>query len=331
MRHSLAIGILLATTTLAAAQPNRTYFDRSEEGWFWYQDPPEEPEVEPKPDPEVIPPPAPTPAPEPQIVELPPPPVPEPKPVLPPPGSVEFLRQALPKALDVATNNPTPQNVERYLLLQKQALDRSEVFAEVAKMVSTGHPELDEGRRRPRQDTFAKQLEEEAEEKKRSVLTEFFKSHALVMFIDKECSGCGLMAQNFYRMQQTHGLTWQAVSMDGAILPDDLADTQSFDAGLSDQLGVRTGGAVFIAAPPKTFIPVTWNPTGGAEIADRILLVAARAGLIDDATFRDTQPVNPRVSELGPADTGELPDILKAADSYLQPQTLTLEIDGENP
>src|SRR5690606_9514891 len=121
MRHSLAIGILLATTTLAAAQPNRTYFDRSEEGWFWYQDPPEEPEVKPKPDPEVIPPPAPTPAPEPQIVELPPPPVPEPKPVLPPPGSVEFLRQALPKALDVATNNPTPQNVERYLLLQKQA------------------------------------------------------------------------------------------------------------------------------------------------------------------------------------------------------------------
>ena len=291
-----------------------TFFDRRSEGWYWYQDPPKEEEVEEEPAPEPPPP-----IPEPVPLELPPEAEPAPPAEPPPaPGSVAFLREALPAALDVATDNPTPENVERYFMLQKMAMDKSEVFAEVAKMVTTGHPELDEGRRRPRQDTFAKALEEESQNRKREVLTDFFKEHALVMFMDRNCSSCTLMAENFYRMQQTHGLVWQSVSMDGTLLPDEISSTQSFDAGLSEQLGVSNGGAVFIAIPPNQFIPVTWNPTGGAEIADRILLVARRAGLISDEDFRDTQAINPRVSELGPVETGELPEILKEADSFLR-------------
>ena len=304
---------LLAVSETAQAE-EATFFSRKAEGWFWYQDPPDEPEPA-----EQSPPPVPE---EPQTAEPPPeqPPTQEtaPSEATAAPGSVAFLRRALPVALDVATDNPTPDNVERYFLLQKLAMDKSEVFAEVAKMVTTGHPELDEGRRRPRQDTFAKVLEEEAESRKREVLTDFFQTHALVMFMDRNCSSCALMAENFYRMQQTHGLVWQSVSMDGTLLPEEISGTQSFDAGLSEQLGVANGGAVFIAVPPKTFIPVTWNPTGGAEIADRILLVARRAGLITDSEFRDTQPVNPRVAEMGSSAPGELPPILQEADGFLR-------------
>lgn len=312
---SAALCALLAVTP-AAGRAEGSYFERSSEGWFWYKDPPEPKKPE---DPPKVIPPAP---PAPPLAEAPPQTSPASTP--PVPGSVAFLREALPAALDVATDNPTPQNVERYLLLQKQALDKSETFAEVSKMVSTGHPELDEGRRRPRQDNFAKKLEEEAEDRKREVLTDFFKTNALVMFMDRNCSGCALMAENFYRMQQTHGLVWQSVSMDGTLLPPEISDTQSFDAGLSQQLGVANGGAVFIASPPDKFIPVTWNPTGGAEIADRILLVAARAGLIADHDFRGTQAINPRINPLGPTPNGELPEILRQADEYMRPNTIQL-------
>jgi len=232
----------------------------------------------------------------------------------------------MPVALDVAMDDPTPENVERYFLLQRQAIDKSEVFAEVSKFVTTGHPELDEGRRRPRQDSFAKALEEAAEDAKRAVLTALFKSHAIVMFMDRNCNSCALMAENLFRMQQTHGLVWQSVSLDGTLLPETIGPRQSFDAGLSEKLGVSQGGAVFIATPQgHSMIPVTWNPTGGAEIADRILLVARRAGLISDDDFRRTQAINPRVSTMGPTREGDLPEILKQVDTHLRQNGLRVE------
>lgn len=324
----LVFAALAATTAQAVAQD--TYYKKGEEGWYWYNDPPVNEDVEEEVEPVVIPV-LPEPQPTeltPEVVELPEPPK-APTPPAPPPGSVEFLRQAMPVALDVATNDPTPANVERYLLLQKEALDRSETFSEMAKLVTTGHPELDEGRRRPRQDTFAKQLEEESEENKREVLTELFKTNGLIMFMDKNCSGCALMAENFYRMQKTHGLVWQSVSMDGTLLPPEISDEQSFDAGLSEQLGVSNGGAVFIASPPTQFVAVTWNPTGGAEIADRILLVAKRAGMITDEAFRRTQAVNPRLSEVTHIQNDELPEILRQTDEFLRPTVIEMRNESE--
>lgn len=320
--RQLALSVAFAALAFPAAGQEGSYFNRSSEGWFWYKDPPPDPEPVEEPEPLPLPPPPPMPE---ETVELPPEPQPPPAPPLQP-GSVAFLREAMPVALDVAMDDPTPENIERYFLLQKQAIDKSEVFAEVSKMVTTGHPELDEGRRRPRQDSFAKALEEAAEERKREVLTDFFKTHALVMFMDRNCSSCALMGENFFRMQQTHGLVWQSVSLDGTLLPPEISPNQSFDAGISEQLGVANGGAVFIAAPQgNTFIPVTWNPTGGAEIADRILLVARRSGLISDEQFRKTQAINPRVSEVGPTSTGELPEILRQADQHLRPFGLHLD------
>lgn len=313
--------IACAVPAVPAVAQDSSYFNRRSEGWFWYQDPPPPPEPE-EPIEAATPPPPPPLMPEEAKAE---PPAPAPTAPLQP-GSVAFLREAMPVALDVAMDNPSPENVERYFLLQKEAVDKSEIFAEVSKMVTTGHPELDEGRRRPRQDSFAKALEETAEDEKRAVLTKFFKSYALVMFMDRNCSSCALMGENFFRMQQTHGLVWQSVSLDGTLLPPEISPNQSFDAGLSEQLSVANGGAVFIAVPQgNKFVPVTWNPTGGAEIADRILLVARRTGLITDEEFRKTQAINPRVSEVGPMSTGELPDILKQADEHLRPFGLHLD------
>ncbi|RWR30428.1 hypothetical protein D2T29_12200 [Sinirhodobacter populi] len=311
------------TSAVTAQQADRLgYYDKSREGWFWYQDPPEK--KEPEEDITVPPPLMPAPEePEAQDTEMPPATVAT-TPQMPAVGSVEFLREAMPKALDIATDNPTRENVERYLILQKMAIDKSEMFSEMSKMVSTGHPLLDEGRRRPKQDTFAKKLEEEAEVKKREVLSEFFKRNALIMFLDNRCSGCAMMAENFYRMQQTHGLVWQSISLDGTLLPDNLSSNQSFNAGIAERLGVDAGGAVFIASPPSTYIPVTWNPTGGAEIADRILLVAARSGLITDEVFRQTQAINPMIGSAPTVKEQELPPILQAADQFIKPEAITI-------
>lgn len=277
------------------------YFQEASEGWFWYKDPVEEVEVEPEP---VLPP-EPKPIEEAEKVQA--------KPTLQP-GSVAWLREAMPIALDLATDDPSPQNVERYFYLQKMAADKAEVFSEVAQLVTTGHPELDEGRRRPRQDTFAKRLERDAEAAKRKVLSTVFKTSALVLFVDESCSGCGLLADNLFRMSQTHGLVWKVVSLDGTVLPDNFNTEQTFDDGLAGKLGVAEGGAVFLATPPSMFTPVTWNPTGGAEIADRVLMVARRVGIISNEQFDATRAVNPMIGVNAPTISSETPEILTIAD-----------------
>lgn len=182
---------------------------------------------------------------------------------------------------------------------------------------------LDEGRRRPRQDRFAKLQEDAAAAAKTTVLGDLFKTAAVILFLDAKCSGCALLAENFVRMQETHGLVWKVISLDGTILPSNYAVEQTFDNGLADQLGVTTGGAIFLARPPDGFFPVSWNATGAAEIADRLLLVANRAGLISEQQFASTQSVAPMVGAV-PAVPMTADPLLTEADAVLRDRGLSL-------
>lgn len=315
-----------------------TFFDDKERGWFWYEEPPPPPKkVEVKPPPQPAPSPATAPQPQPtepmvviQTSPAPtpaPPPAPAPAPAAsdqPAPGSVAWMRKALPAALDAATDAPTPENVERYFLLQQMALNRSEKFATVAQKVTTGHPMLDEGRRRPRQDRFSKLQEDEASKAKAAVLGKLFQTSGLILFLDARCSGCALLAENFTRMKETHGLVWKIVSMDGTVLPASYEVEQTFDNGLADKLGVTTGGAVFLARPPDGFYPISWNATGAAEIADRVLLVANRAGLITEAEFATTQAVSPMLGEQAAIEPPIADPLMTEADTLLKQRGLSL-------
>ena len=126
-----------ATTVTDSRQITTTgqtsFYGNNAEGWYWYQDPKEE-----EPQEEPLPPPPPPKAPE-----------PEPEPVLkaeapPAPFTAAWVREMLPKYKDIAWDNPTPENVKAYFLLQRFAIDRSSKFADVAKTVTMGNPLLDE-------------------------------------------------------------------------------------------------------------------------------------------------------------------------------------------
>ena len=106
------------------------------------------------------------------------------------------------------------------------------------------------------------------------------------------------------------------MSLDGSLLPESLSSSQSFDAGLAEKLGVEAGGAVFLVAPPDLYVPVTWNATGGSEVAGRLLMVAYRNGLISAEDYHATQPINPMVGR-PVAVLSDTPDILREADDLL--------------
>ncbi len=323
--------ILPAIVALAAILPREVsgedvsrFFDDHARGWFWYEDPAPEPElIEPEPVALTPPAPLPEPAPEPDPV------APTPAAEGPAPGSTAWLREAMPVALDVATDDPTPENVERYFLLQREALDKSERFSEVAQLISTGHPTLDENRRRPRADQFAKMLDGQAAAGRQEVLRDLFSRSALILFVDRTCSACAMVGDNLHRLSQTHGLIWRVVSLDGTILPPQFNVETAFDQGISEQLGVTSGGAIFLATPPNRFDPVTWNPTAGAEITERVVSVAYRAGLITPEQYQMTRAVNAPVSAALDTPVTTIPDILRQADELLRTDGIRVELANE--
>lgn len=317
LTSALILPVWLAASLAGAAPAD--YFSTGARGWFWYEDPPPDPPERAEP-------------PEPQASaadQAESPPGPDPGPA---PGSVAWLRLALPAALDLATDAPTPENVERYFLLQQQALLKSERFAEVAANVTTGHPVLDEGRRRPRGDRFARLQDARARSTEAAVLADLFARAGLILFLDRACSECALLAQNLARMETLHGLAWRLVSLDGTVLPPEFAAPLVFDDGLAERLGVTRGGALVLATPPDRYDPVSWSATAGTEIIGRILRVAWRAGLITEAQYRATLPVHPaetaaRTLAMSPPAASSLPEILRAADGLLQDPGLRLHKD----
>ena len=119
------------------------YFERGEEGWFWY-----EPEPEPAPEPtiddtplaaEPVPKPGPT---ESTVVE-------EIDPVDPTPLSTAWFRANLDDYRDPALDDPSPANVEAYLYLQRIALERAGSFAEASAAATVKDPWLDANSERP--------------------------------------------------------------------------------------------------------------------------------------------------------------------------------------
>lgn len=137
---ALSVAATATSASLNEAMAKRNgldsgFFSRHAEGWFWYHDPvEEEPDLVPEPLP-VMPPPAPS----------------EPKETEPPlkPFTIAWVRQALDKYKEAAWNDPTPENVKAYFLLQRFVIDRSNKFADVAQQVTVGNALLDETLRRP--------------------------------------------------------------------------------------------------------------------------------------------------------------------------------------
>jgi conjugal transfer pilus assembly protein TraF len=63
--------------------------------------------------------------------------------------TVKAIREELERLKDVAVMTPTPDNVQRFLDAQQVVMDKSAVFADVARRVVWATPGLDYGLRRP--------------------------------------------------------------------------------------------------------------------------------------------------------------------------------------
>lgn len=288
----------VTVTDSADRQPNNIFYNSGAEGWYWYQDPvPEELLLE------EMPPPMPPEAPEPSKPE-------ETVAKGPEPFSLKWVQTMLPKYQEKAWNDPSPENVQAYFLIQRFAMDRANKFADVAQQVVVGNALLDESMRRPLASFANTYLDRDAARKTDALLKRVAEKAGVFFFFKSDCRYCEAQAPILAYLEE-YGFHVLAVSLDGGELQSHKFKDTRRDSGQSAKLGVQATPAIYLMDEEGRFSALGQSVIAYGELRRRILLVAARSGWITEAEFKETEPIlNPNEQH----DLSvELPKLLKAS------------------
>ena len=250
------------------------YYDRHAEGWYWYHDP--EPEEDIKEEPE-------------KPIEV----TPATQPTQPQPPaalSAAWVREMLPKYKDLAWDDPSPENVEAYFLLQRFAMDRSQRFAQVAERVVMGNPYLDETNRRPSASYAIPYVDRQAGNAEDELLAKMTSKVGLFFFFKSNCPYCEAQAPLIKNLEQ-QGFDILAISIDGGPLQSAEFEHTRVNSGQAEKLGVTATPALFLVSDKGEFSALGQGLMSLPDIKRRILLAAARSGWITEEDFNTTRPI----------------------------------------
>ena len=271
------VGVMLTSVGGAATisdnpvQTNQPgYYQRHAEGWYWYIDP--EQEVKKLPEPVNA-------APSVQTQTS-----------TPEPFSAKWMRDMLPRYMDLAWSNPTPENVRAYFMLQRFAVDRSQKFADVAQRVVIGNPYLDETNRRPLSSFGIPAVDREAGEQTTILLKRITTKAGIFFFFKSGCQYCELQAP-VIKVLENFGFDVLAISIDGAQLASAQFENTRRDSGHAAKLGVTATPALFLVSETGGFSPLGQGLLSLDELKKRILIVAAREKWITEKDFDETRPL----------------------------------------
>ncbi len=264
------------TTPLQAA----AFYQQKERGWFWYEAPIEEvPEIELPPEPKPLK--------QEQMAQKNSPPL---KPL-----SSEWFRANLTQYRDEAVDNPTPENVSKYMYLQRVMLDKAEWFTDATKQVVMADPILDENSRRPIATFGANALDEQAELGMAKVAKQLAKAAGLWFFYSSTCTFCIKEAGVLKGLANAYGFKVMAIALDGLPLPDNSYPNFTTDSGQGKKLGVETTPALFLVKPGKNgdVIQIGQGLLSGDDIVKRAVVLGYQRGWIDDSDYNGTLKAKP--------------------------------------
>ncbi|EOW9308319.1 thioredoxin family protein [Vibrio cholerae] len=268
--------IIFLLFILPAHASDGQFYQRGQEGWFWYQviPEPEQPDELIEPEAGVV---------ESSQSEL-------------KPFSAAWFREHMQSFMDKAIDEPTNENVRAYLYLQRVMMDKGSLFADVSQQVVMGDPVLDEISRRPLATYAANRMDREAGAQRDVALGEIAKRAGLFFFYRSDCPYCHAQAPIIESMALNYGFKVFAIAVDGLPLPGGEFPNYKVDSGQAQSLSVTTVPAVFLVDPPNVITPIGQGAMSLDELNNRIILAAHQAGWIDDQTYYATRPVQPGVS-----------------------------------
>jgi conjugal transfer pilus assembly protein TraF len=283
MKLSIKLLTILTCMLLLTCPAGAGFFEKSEEGWFWYEIEPEPVEIEEEDDIEVLPEPViaveqiPDPTPE-EVVQTPPA-----EPRQPAPLSAEWFRENLQFYLDRAIDDPTTENVAAYLYLQKVSLDKSQQFADTVARVTMMDPMLDENTRRSLASFGSREQNIQAARYRENLLKKIADYAGIFFFFSSDNSQDVAQSTILHSLSTNHGFNIIPISLDGRPLSDDLYPDYTIDQGQSAILGVNQTPALFLARPDNMdVVPLGQAMLARPQLEERIILAAREAGWITE-------------------------------------------------
>jgi conjugal transfer pilus assembly protein TraF len=283
MKLSIKLLTILTCTLLLTCPAGAGFFEKSEEGWFWYEVVPEPVEIEEEDDTEVLPEPviAVEQTPDPTSEEVAQTPPAEPR--QPAPLSAEWFRENLQFYLDRAIDDPTTENVAAYLYLQKVSLDKSQQFADTVARVTMMDPMLDENTRRSLASFGSREQNIQATRHRENLLREISDYTGIFFFFSSDNSQDVAQSTILHSLSTNHGFNIIPISLDGRPLSDDLYPDYTIDQGQSAILGVNQTPALFLARPDNMdVVPLGQAMLARPQLEERIILAAREAGWITE-------------------------------------------------
>lgn len=241
-------------------------------GWFWKETPPE---VEEPPQEDPAPPPASPPAP--------------PEPAGPKPFSSAWIKDNLPKYLEAAVDDPSPQNVSNYLYLQRLAMDSADRFSAIYQRVSTVDPVLDENRARPQWGPAADLVARRAEQAKEVLLKDVGKRFGIWFFFRSDCAPCHQQAPILHTFAVMNGFTVLPISVDGRDMPNNPWGRMVVDRGQATKLGVEGTPTMFMVSQTGDFHAISDSVIPVDELQRRVIEIAASTNSITEEQYASTR------------------------------------------
>lgn len=242
-----------STITKQKASTQDGRYGQRDEGWFFYKDPPappKDPDQKPK-DPKS-------------------PGAPPEKKVL----SAEWIRDNLPKYRYIAIDNPTKDNVEMYLLLQKLAMDKSEQFALAHRQYASQNPGIDETIQNPTS-TISRQSMSDVQEKNQNEVTQKLSKHVgLFYFFRSDCQYCHQQNPMIEVLARMTGMSVTPISLDGMPSQDGRLPNWRPDNGQGEYLGVTKTPTMFMVEPGGKVVLLSVGVRSVPELRNRMIEIA---------------------------------------------------------
>jgi conjugal transfer pilus assembly protein TraF len=195
--------------------------------------------------------------------------------------TAEEVRKILERLRDEAVMRPTEANIRRYLEANKYVMDKSAVFADIARRVIWASPDLDYSTRRPTVNAAIHTYKDQRMLQEERTFKAAMRDYGLFFFLRGDCPYCHQMGPVLKYLEQQYGIEVFPISLDGGGVPG--YPNPRPDNGIARVLGVSVVPALYLMPRnPQTGmapVPVGFGMLAASDIMERIfVLIGTRPG-----------------------------------------------------
>ena len=128
----------------------------------------------------------------------------------------ETFKAELDRASKLAVWNPTPENVERFFVLQRAALNQSSLFSDQYRRLVWGRPDLDYSLKRPVSELGKRDWAETRQADRELFLRKISRDVGVFYVFRANCSPCKVFSPIMRDFANRYALTVRGVSVDGS-------------------------------------------------------------------------------------------------------------------